>query len=352
MRASVIPIKHLPTKMSQTAHWPEVESEVYRPGAWLASAAGALFLVIGLFGVSTVGKIVPPGVPVLIASAGAAFFAFVGGVAVVSSLRAIFLPRRVRHAAPDVLPDIPNEPVSLEGSIVCGRLTHEIIETSECWQYCPARSNWRNNRALLFGFGIPCSIVFVGLMSWALHDQHVASWPVSILMATATTLLCGGSAFSMIFLMMRSSFRKLSCLTIPCRPGDLELETPRELDPNKKDLVNGLNWMFGGDVEKKRLTFPPEQVIAVQLCPWKFTTGSVRTWAVQGLLVIAGSEAAPYLRLPILLTNDMPGAARLMQQLAAILHVPYLFGGNVAGWRLEERLASHRPPLKVGGTST
>jgi hypothetical protein len=73
------------------------------------------------------------------------------------------------------------------------------------------------------------------------------------------------------------------------------------------------------------------------------------TWAVQGLLVLAGSEAAPYTRLPILLTGDMPGAARLMRDLADALHVPYLFGADAAGWRLEEHRAFHRSRLQAGG---
>jgi hypothetical protein len=47
----------------------------------------------------------------------------------------------------------------------------------------------------------------------------------------------------------------------------------------------------------------------------------------------------------------MPGAARLMHQLAAALRVPYLFSANAAGWRLEERLARHRPPITAGGIS-
>jgi hypothetical protein len=33
---------------------------------------------------------------------------------------------RVRHAADDVLADVPREPVLWEGSVMHGRLTHEL----------------------------------------------------------------------------------------------------------------------------------------------------------------------------------------------------------------------------------
>jgi hypothetical protein len=73
------------------------------------------------------------------------------------------------------------------------------------------------------------------------------------------------------------------------------------------------------------------------------------TWAVQGLLVLASREEAVYRRLPILLTGDSVGAARLMQRLAYALHVPYLFCADAEGWRAETMRANGRPALRVGG---
>jgi hypothetical protein len=54
------------------------------------------------------------------------------------------------------------------------------------------------------------------------------------------------------------------------------------------------------------------------------------------------------LRLPITLTSDSAGAARLMQRLAATLEVPYLFAADAAGWQAEEARAAKRPSLRVG----
>jgi hypothetical protein len=47
-------------------------------------------------------------------------------------------PAHVRHAAPGVLPNVPQEPVVCEGSFVHGRLTHELWEDARGWQFRPA----------------------------------------------------------------------------------------------------------------------------------------------------------------------------------------------------------------------
>ncbi len=94
-------------------------------------------------------------------------------------------------------------------------------------------------------------------------------------------------------------------------------------------------------------------MVAVQLCPWKFVVGnssnSLTTWAVQGLIVLAHSDIDTYDRLPILLTSDFVGAARLMHKLGEVLQVPYVYGADAAGWKAETIRARTRPPLKSGG---
>ena len=49
-----------------------------------------------------------------------------------------------------------------------------------------------------------------------------------------------------------------------------------------------------------------------------------------------------------MLTCDFVGAARLMERLAGILRVPYLFRGGVAGWEAELAIAKTRPRLAAG----
>jgi hypothetical protein len=339
--------------MSDIPDWQEVESEIEHPGRWILFAIGTLFGAIGVGGLFTGDRVFPPGLPLTLVRLGAAFFAIVGGAAMTHAIRAVISPGRVRHAGPDVLPDVPQEPVILEGSVVHGRLMHELVEEPDRWQFRPARKLWRNDQILMFGFGIPFMTLFAGILSWVFHSQqNLGGWPVSILCGICVTLLCGGTAFSLLVMANRTGYRRLCILSIPRNEGDLEYESALPVDMKKTDLASGLNWIFVGDDKRQRFTIPRERLRAVQLCPWKFATTSSRTWAVQGTLVLGCSPEGAYQRLPILLTGDFVGAARLSQQLATTLHVPFLFSGDAAGWKAEAMRANKRRPLRIGGTQT
>jgi hypothetical protein len=67
------------------------------------------------------------------------------------------------------------------------------------------------------------------------------------------------------------------------------------------------------------------------------------------LLVLQPADGAAYWRVPILLTGDFVGAARLVGQLADVLGVPYVFNADAAGWKAEAARAHSRPPQRVGG---
>jgi hypothetical protein len=127
-------------------------------------------------------------------------------------------------------------------------------------------------------------------------------------------------------------------------------------DTTRTDLASALNWAFPENDSRRRFVVPRSLLRAVQLCPCNYATGTPRaretTYAVQGLLVFAGSTPGQYVRLPLLLTTDFDRAARFMQQLAATLRVPYLFSADQQGWLAENRRAALRPPLKVGGSMT
>ncbi|MDR3637625.1 MAG: hypothetical protein P4L84_27715 [Isosphaeraceae bacterium] len=335
-------------------HEHEVESEVYCPGSWLLLTVGTFFLLAGTIGFLTVGGIVPPGIPFWIARGGAGVLASLGAVVLAWTIRRNTWPARVRHAASDALPNVPQEPLIREGSVVHGRLTHELEEGDHGWEFRPRQNLWRNDRWFLLGFGIPFLVIFSGLMTWVLHDQLRLAWSISIPGGTMATVLCGGSTFLLIGMVLRSGYRRLCRLSIPCHEDDLELDFPEEAKLERADLTAGLKWVFLGDTKRQRLTIPLEFVGAVQLCPWKFVVagpgGRQLAWAVQGSLVLVDSPAGEYHRIPLLLTSDFVGAARLMQKLAATLDVPYLFCADAEGWKAEEMRAKDRRPLRIGGT--
>lgn len=329
----------------------EFESRVHQPGRWIAILLGSCFLLIGTIGFFTIGGIAPQGMPVSIPRLCAGLFAALGAAALVAAIR--LTPVHVRHAASDVLPEVPREPLLREGSVVHGRLTHELAKNADGWEFRPVQSLWLSDRRLLLGFGIPCMALFSGLLSWVLHDRlALAGWPLSILCGSSVTLLCGGSVLLLMGMLRRAGCRRLCRLSIPCNFGDLELDSAEESDLDRMDLIEGMKWAFQQEPERRRLRMPRELVIAVQLCPWKYVVAgpeSEATWAVQGLLVLSSTSATGCYRLPLLLTSDFAGAARLMQELANALDVPYLYSADADGWKVEEARAKAREPQKVGG---
>jgi hypothetical protein len=331
-----------------------VESEVYCPRRWAVLAVGAIFLLAGGVGFWAISGDKLPVVGFWIAKVITAVVALSGGTVVAWAVGSIIWPASVCHAAPDMLADVPREPVICEGLIAHGRLTHELCEEAEGWQFRPSARLWCNDRAFLFGFGLIFSLVFAGLMAWVLHSQlHLASWPVSAACGAIVTAVCFSSVMLLLGMLTRSGYRRLSRLSVPRNGNDIELDCPEELDVEKTDLTAGLKWLLLGEMKRQQLSIPRELVAAVQLCPWKYTAAvTLETcFAVEGLLVLASPEKA-YHRIPILLTLDYVGAAKLMQKLAEVLQVPYLFCADSEGWKAEMIRARERPPLRAGGMQT
>lgn len=334
--------------MAKVRDWPEIESEVHLPGSWLVLLVGGTFTLVGVPGLVFAVRYPEPRtfwIGTIVCGSFAAM-----GIAVLT-LTAVgrIWPAVVRHAAPEVLPDVPREPVLREGSVVSSRLTHELVEGPAGWEFRPNPAIDRNDRRFLYGFGIPFSIVFIGVLSWAWHGGAIGNWPMAIAAATFVTLLSGGSVIGIIGLVLASHFRSLGRLDIPRDGGDLELDIAAPPDATIRDPIAGLKQILVGSETRERWRIPAERVVAVQLCPWKHCVGQSTTWAVQGALVFAYAEGAPCERVPILLTGDCAQAAPLLERLAETLHVPYLFGADREGWLEEEARAKSRPPLQSGG---
>jgi hypothetical protein len=337
--------------MAPALGWQEVESEIYWPNTWVGLAVGSFFLLTGVVGLFKIEEVTGPGLPLGIGVVGATVFAFMGGVVCFATLGRIIASGRVRHATPDILPNVPADPVILEGSISHGRVTHELVEDADCWQFCPAPQLWRDAKRFLLGFGIPFLTFFAGMASWIAHREFTPGrWPVSILLGTSITVFCGGSTFLLGGTLIRSGYRRLSSLKIPKNGDDLELDSPKGFAPASLNLPPGLGWSAQANGEHC-LRIRRELLKAVQLCPWKFVVQRTEiSYAVQGLLVLGCSDESEYCRLPILLTSDVGGAARLMQRLAATLEVPYLVNVDARAFQAESIRAKSRQPLRGGGT--
>ncbi len=338
--------------MTSNTAWQEVESKVHRPGLALVFLAGIVFTAIPCI-LLLCSVPAPNATAVVLLRGGAAIFALFGGAALLYWVRAIAVPVYIHHAAADVLPDVPTEPLTVEGSIVHGRLTHELRETDTGWELRPAGGLRRNDRRFLVGFGVPFLVLFAGLLTWTFSNefaqQGFLGWMAAAVAAVTLTALCVGSALLIIGAIHRASFDRLAKLTIPANGGELNFECSRLPDLKDGSLAAALKFIFG-PTGKNRLQIRRDLATAVQLCPWKYSAGESNTWAVQGLLVLRSLTDGAYHRVPLFLTGDCVGAARLMQRLADVLHVPYLFHADAAGWKAESIRASRRPPLRAGGS--
>lgn len=340
--------------MGETPRWEETESRVHIPGLWLLFLVGTVFLALGVSGLIAVLERGPIS---WIISVGPGVFAVFGAIILAIATRSVIRPVFVRHAVLGTLPNVPREPVLSEGSVVHRRLTHELVHTEAGWQFRPQQKLWRDDKRFLLAFGIPFLMMFSGLVSWIIHHElNIVSWPVSIACGISITLLCGGSCFLLIGLLIRGSYRRLCWLNVPQNGNDLVLDAPEEISSEQTDLTSALKWLGFREINRHQVTIPRGLIGAVQVCPWNFvirSSGSKSsTWAVQGSLILKSSAEGAYCRVPLLLTSDFAGAARLMQRLAATLNVPYLFHADAAGWHAEEAAAKQRLPMRFGGMET
>ena len=201
----------------------------------------------------------------------------------------------------------------LEGSIVYGRMTHELHADDRGWQLSPCLS-WEKSKRAFLAFAIPFMILFAAVLSWIFHNQvKVANWPASIAAGALITLLVGGTTFALIGMAIKAGYSRLCTLAMPNDGEDLELDSPESPNSQETDIAAGLRWIFLGSTKRHQLRIPRETVTAVQLCPWKYVLGRSRekttTWAVQGLLVLRNADDPTICRIPIMLTSDFARAA-------------------------------------------
>jgi hypothetical protein len=334
--------------------WREVESKVYRPGFRGSLISGAVSLVVG--SCLLTGYVVSQNAAnwqwLLISGVMDLIAAFFVVLAITCTKSWV----NITHAAPDTLPDIPDEPVIYEGAEFYSRLSHELIENSQGWEYRPAQRLTRTGKGVYIGF-IVCflTLILSGTTFWAINREGMEPIAATLL-AIAIGAFCG-LVVQLVNLLQRRRYRRLCALAIPRggKPIVLDAAAPPKLEIEA--MGEGVRWSLDEESKRQRLTVSRDLVAAVELCPWRLTAGmnaagdasnNSARWAFQGLLVLADVKKAEYRREPILLTGDFAGAARLMQELAAALRVPYLFHADAEGCKLEkQRAMKRRPPKKM-----
>ncbi len=326
--------------------WLEMESEIHVPGMPLPLLGGVLLTIFGAIGTVIYYPWTGP----------ASWPANVGyGLPISGALVALGLlcfaswlhnrsrPDRIRHARPEAFPGISDEPVVTVHPTVIGRLSHELVETHHGWEFRGSGQLAQQDVFYFIGFGV----LFLLAMIWPLGSAMGVAWGIAALLPMTAGL---GFVF-IIALALRSGYSALSRCVVPRDGGDVEIDLVKfELSENPNP-GEALQVLFGGNAKREIRTIPRVSIAAIQACPWKLVIGDQRdqltVMALQGVLVVRGS--AGFERLPLMLTGDFRGAARLLQRVAEVLEVPYFFHGDVEGWNEELSRAQSRPRLKAGG---
>lgn len=336
--------------MLNVPNWSETESKIYQRPQPMVFVGACFFTFVAVLLYSDLLQVAQPAalprrhwlVMTLLLFAGCALL----GQLLVKGILSV----RIRHAESGVFPDVPSTPLVVEGSIVHGRLTHELCNVDHGWVFRPAPHLWRSDTLLISFSLIPALTVFAALLAY--RFQQTIGWVAATACAIILALACGGTVALLTLMTIRSGLGRLWTLRIPSQGEELELESAERPTMDQAFASEGLNWSYRADGEGQQLIIPKAQMIAVQLCPWKFELSDSSTSAVQGLLVLHPSGNGVNRRLPILLTSDFAGSARLMRELADVLQVPFLFNADAAGWKAEAIIAKTRPPLRCGGMIT
>lgn len=321
----------------------EITSEVRFPNRWVALLGGSVHLLIGAAcAIPVILGSAPFGMPPWAGLALASAAALLGISSLGWWIRETRRPARIRHAAPEVLPDVDRCPEKIDVPFYYVVLTHEMVGDGRAWEFRPRRRLWLGIIWSLFGFGILALGGISGILALMLHHGPGLAWPASILVAAIGSAPVIGFALLAIGILARSKHRYLCRLRIPRGEGDLEWDVAREPHLGKVTPASYLAWASRLGIERDLRTIPRDRVVAVQLCPPAFEGGrldgyQLEDWMFQGLLVLARPAKGGYRRLPILLTSDLIGAARLMRQLADALEVPFLYNANsdAGRWRTE-----------------
>jgi hypothetical protein len=334
------------------ANGSSVESIVHHPASWLVLTAGLIFVGGGIFIYVGASRQFSPPWP---GAVFAACFGGLGAIALLAGLNSILLPKRIRHAPLSSLPGVPTGPVVCEYAAFSGWVRYELESTEGGWELRPSARQWREMRWLWIGFGIFCFLGGMAFLSRIFHDRGEFGWPGAIVLATIAAYVIVGVTWGLIAEMTRAERRRMTTLTYCEARKELMLETPRFRSSKQDEPAFSGAWTVASEGKRQRLVIPRQLVAAVQLCPWKYRVSShseeSSSWAVQGVLVLKLQPHRGFERVPMLVTNDYVGAARLMQRAAERLDVPFLFCADADGWAAEDARADDRASRKTGSKS-
>ena len=235
-----------------------------------------------------------------------------------------------RHAADDVLPDVPRSPVNRAEIISYGQLTHAILPTEHGWCLRPRPNLFRFRPLYIGSFMLLVAALAIGMIA---HGD----FPRSTKLFAGMMFVMGGAVVVLVVVWFdRRALQQMLTLEVEPAAGVCRINSQPPREVSLADLV------------------------AVQLCACRCKLGAKRTAeifdAVELNLVWTGpaeaSDGCPYDRMTLLsTTGELTQQAQLASALADKLGVPLLYHATQEHWRVEREAAADRAPQSGGYSS-
>lgn len=320
-----------------------------------AIAIGAMFVVVGLAVWLLIPQLIArqlraPADPRLICAMVGLALVAIGGCAFAWVAHDASRRRTFRHAAREVLPEVPRAPVLIDGTIFHGALRHHLVRHGDEWRVAPDPACPRRERRFVLWFSVPFVVLTEAALWFTSAEGDRVRWffMAGVLVVMPITVLL----FAWMMSMME---RQLPTLVLPEHGGDL-LFLRRGQTPATLALARRLG---SGEppaaMREEARAIPRAAVCAVQLCACHAVVGArTRRGVYEGveLNLAWRGEGGAIERLTICTVGLAAPLAHLAAALAERLDVPLLHHATAEDWAEERERARHRPPLSSGGFSS
>ncbi|SFJ68139.1 hypothetical protein [Planctomicrobium piriforme] len=310
--------------------WPEVESKIEIPGAWLGVVVLTVFLAAGIALCIGLGRSSPAGFGRLVGMMLGLHFAVLAAIGLAGVVVFSVRNRAFRHASRDVLPEVPREPVLQKDQTTFSCITHHLEFTERGLRLSPKPHLFRKRiwLAYLWTTGF---VVFVAMCLW---------WKIDFDALTKASLICITALLAYIFPGVFEAIHNKKAK----ERGTVDFDTQADLCR----VTNG----------NSETCFSLSAIVALQICCVHrvFGTSNEKTIlpALELNLVWENSQSPEMLAEKCQRTTVMnPGGAhpefiRLAVNLANQLDVPLLNHATSEDWKLESKRSKTRAVEQSG----
>ncbi len=301
-------------------HWRVETTSVYRPNVLVASVLCAIFVAIGV-GIWLVlkGSVLhdaPAAVNAILRNALPGVWVGLGLVALAAIARdAIRRRRPLLAASPDVLPEVPIEPVNDTQGIAHAHVRHEIKGTDAGWSLVP-RYRAINRTSLLAAAWILLTVAGVNVLLWSFGPGNFQRARIAM---TAGSVMAGVGMMAFVWYATWDSRHRARRMDVNLKQRTIQIDDDQPL--------------------------PLDNLVAIQICPLRIkippTPAFGKRWpgtdgdALEVNAVLHGSGGEIDRKTLYVVLADLAGAAKLAADLAERFDVPLLNHATRDHWAAE-----------------